>query len=579
MQIVTVPATVKEIYENAFAGSALYSITLSGVEYIDDAAFADCENLANVTLPNTLSEVGEYAFQNCSALLNIDLNGSIITLPEGLFAGCTWLTEIGLPNSLETISTGAFRDCVNLKAIDFGASVSEIAADAFEGCGGLTSFSVAGGNSYYKAVDGVLFNKSGKQLMLYPKGKSDASYAVPAGVTTIASNAMSDSRIKTLNLNSELTTLGAGALSGSSLLEMIGFNTTLSTIGANAFDGCINLREVTLPESVNKVGAEAFDMTGLTRIYIPAQTELGRNAIPELDGLTIYGHRGSEAEIYANSHGIRFIDTSGDVEVTGISIPETLALEPGSSATLEATLLPANTTETTVLWSSDNETIVVVSDSGVVTARSTGTAVITAMAANGASAVCEVTIARAPVIATSISLSETAISMNIGDVRSVSATVLPINADDIDVTWSIEDTSIASWFKGNVVGVGIGETVLTAATSGGLTATCSIVVKPAPIEMGTPDFTLPNALETIEAEAFTGLPMTIVKCPDGLKSIQSRAFANCNKLIQIYIPKSVTSIASDAFSGCNNEMIIYGQSGSTAESFANAQGFVFAVFK
>ena len=575
IQVVTVPASIKVIHEYAFAGSALYSITMAGVEYIDDSAFADCTNLAYVTLPDTLLEMGTYVFQNCSALLNIDVPDELTELEEGIFAGCEWLTEINMPSKLETIQSGAFQDCRSLVSLSFGANVSDIPADAFEGCIALNNYTMSNSNMYFKAVNGVLFNKNGTQLMLYPKGKGDSSYTIPAGVTTIAANAMSDSRMKTLKLNSELTTIGVGALSGSSLLETIVFNSKLSTIGANAFDGCVNLADVTLPESVKKVGAEAFDMTGLVRIYIPAQTELGKNAIPELDGMTIYGYRGSEAEIYANAHGIRFIDSSADVEVTGISIPATLSLQPGSSSTLTVTFTPSNTTETTVVWSSEDETIARVTETGKVEARSAGSVKITAQAANGSIAECTVTVIKQPVNATSISLSATKVLMTVGDMRSISATVLPVYSDDGAVTWSVNDTSVASWFNGSIVGLKEGQAVLTATTVGGLTATCSITVKPAPGAMGEPDFKLPQALTEIESEAFTGLAMKIIKCPEGLKKIGAKAFANCKKLTQIYIPATVTSIASDAFSGCSSTLVIYGKAGSKAETFANTKGYLF----
>lgn len=91
------------------------------------------------------------------------------------------------------------------------------------------------------------------------------------------------------------------------------------------------------------------------------------------------------------------------------------------------------------------------------------------------------------------------------------------------------------------------------------------------------EFTPPAALTTIEAEAFTGLPMRCVRIPGNTQSIGSSAFANCENLICVYIPDSVTQIASDAFSGCNAYLTIVGNRGSAAESFADANGIRFAV--
>ncbi len=87
------------------------------------------------------------------------------------------------------------------------------------------------------------------------------------------------------------------------------------------------------------------------------------------------------------------------------------------------------------------------------------------------------------------------------------------------------------------------------------------------------DFTLPAGLTGIEDEAFAGLAMTAVRCPDGLRSIGGRAFANCANLRQIYIPPSVLAIAGDAFEGCGEDMTIYCASGTEAERFALERGY------
>lgn len=573
IQEVQLPQTVTSIGENAFADTPLYSITMGNVETIGAHAFEGCASLAEVSLPDTLKLIGAYAFQDCTALLNIALPNSITTLEEGLFEGCTWLTSVSLPDELESICSGAFRACAHIGNIHLGTNVNEIAQNVFDGCSALTAFTVEDGNMYYKAVDGVLFNKAGTQLVLYPVGKADSAYTIPEGVTTLADGAMRKSRLITLRLNSELSTIGAGSLNGSALLETIVFNTNLTDIGANAFDGCISLKEVTLPDSVKKVGAEAFDMTGLNHITIPAQTELGKNAIPATDTLTICGKADSEAEIYANAHGIRFLDASRDVEVTGISIPEALNLEPGTSTTLTTVLTPANTTEQSIIWLSADETVAVVTPSGVVEARAVGTTTIVAKAANGSTAECIVTVAKKTVKATQITVSSSEILLFVGEMRSVSATVLPVDADDGAVTWSVSDPKIASW-SNSIVGLTPGKTLLLVTTEGGLTAQCTIIVCSRSME--TPDFKLPSALNVIEAEAFAGLPVSIVACPNGLETIESQAFANCESLAQIYIPATVTKIAPDAFAGSNRYLAIYGKAGTTAEAFAAENGYLFS---
>ena len=83
---------------------------------------------------------------------------------------------------------------------------------------------------------------------------------------------------------------------------------------------------------------------------------------------------------------------------------------------------------------------------------------------------------------------------------------------------------------------------------------------------GPATFILPAGVRTIEANAFEGLPMTIVEIPDGCTSIGAKAFKDCANLTQIRIPASVTSIDTTAFEGCAN-VFVYGTAGSAAQTF------------
>lgn len=91
--------------------------------------------------------------------------------------------------------------------------------------------------------------------------------------------------------------------------------------------------------------------------------------------------------------------------------------------------------------------------------------------------------------------------------------------------------------------------------------------------LGKSDFTLPSDLTSIGEEAFAGLRMTVVRCPEALQRIGSRAFADCVKLRRVLIPAGVQEIAEDAFDNCDEALTIYCAPGSAAESFAREQGY------
>ena len=89
-----------------------------------------------------------------------------------------------------------------------------------------------------------------------------------------------------------------------------------------------------------------------------------------------------------------------------------------------------------------------------------------------------------------------------------------------------------------------------------------------------PDFYVPNELTNIAEEAFYGIAAQRVKLPGSLQTIGIRAFASCPNLVQIYIPQSCTWIAANAFENTKG-LVIYGQKGSYAESYAKTYGYTF----
>ena len=90
-----------------------------------------------------------------------------------------------------------------------------------------------------------------------------------------------------------------------------------------------------------------------------------------------------------------------------------------------------------------------------------------------------------------------------------------------------------------------------------------------------PDCVLPDSVETIEVEAFSGCVFQYVRLSEETMELGSKAFADCPNLTFIYIPSKCTRIADDAFSNVNGLTII-GQDDSYAETYAKLYGFDFA---
>ncbi len=176
-----------------------------------------------------------------------------------------------------------------------------------------------------------------------------------------------------------------------------------------------------------------------------------------------------------------------DVPVTSITFnKQTLSLRVGKSEILTTEIMPENATNKTVIWKTDNRDVAIVDANGKVSAKSAGTAVITATAASGAKAKCTVTVIGSntdpdsdDVLVTAITLSKQALSMEIGKTENLTAEVTPNNATDKTVTWTSDKPAIATVnANGTVTAVSAGTAVITATANdgSGVTAKCTVTV-------------------------------------------------------------------------------------------------------
>ena len=120
---VTLPASVTSIGESAFLScSSLASVTLPGVTRIGDNAFGYCGSLASVTLPG-VTRIGSSAFQYCSSLTSVALP-SVTHIGDWAFISCGSLATITLSGSVTSIGSYVFENCDNLNTICWPVSTA-----------------------------------------------------------------------------------------------------------------------------------------------------------------------------------------------------------------------------------------------------------------------------------------------------------------------------------------------------------------------------------------------------------------------------------------------------------------------
>lgn len=163
------------------------------------------------------------------------------------------------------------------------------------------------------------------------------------------------------------------------------------------------------------------------------------------------------------------------VAVTSVELDQTdITIKVGETRTLKATVKPDNATDKTVTWGSSKPDIATVDNTGKVTAVKEGVASITATS-SGKSASCKVTVEKAVIPVSSITLSETSITLTEGDTKTITATVNPSDATDQTVNWSSSNTNVATVSNGTITAVAPGSTTIIA-SCGEKTATCQLTV-------------------------------------------------------------------------------------------------------
>ena len=161
--------------------------------------------------------------------------------------------------------------------------------------------------------------------------------------------------------------------------------------------------------------------------------------------------------------------------VLSIALSQTeISLEVDGTATLTATVSPDNATNKTVIWESDKTNIATVDNTGKVSAIAQGTAKITATA-DGKSANCTVTVTAKPVPVTGIELDKTAITLEIDETQTLTATLAPDNATDKTVTWTVAPSGVVSVENGVITALKDGTATVTA-TANGKSANCTVTV-------------------------------------------------------------------------------------------------------
>ena len=245
---VTIPNSVTSIGNSAFYDcSSLTSVSIpNSVTSIDDWAFGNCSSLTSVTIPNSITSIGNSVFDSCVNLTSVNIPNSVTSIGEQAFLDCSSLTSITIPNSVTSIGNRAFRNCTSLTSVNIGNSVTSIGELAFYDCSSLTSIDIP--NSVTSIGD-FAFNLC----------ESLTSVNIGNSVTSIGVYAFANcSSLTSVNIPNSVTSIGGGVFYNCSSLTSVNMGNSVTSIEGGTFAECSSLTSVTIPNSVTSIYDWAF---------------------------------------------------------------------------------------------------------------------------------------------------------------------------------------------------------------------------------------------------------------------------------------------------------------------------------
>ena len=605
-----------DIEEYSGAVSIPATVTYDGQEYsvtsIGNEAFAWCDNLTSVQIPNSVTSIESMAFNSCYNLTYVSIPNSVNSIGAYAFYCCSSLTYLPIPDSVNSIGDYAFDGCSGLTLVVIPNSVTSIGVGAFQYCSNLSSLVVAPGNPVYDSREGcnAIIESASNTLIV-----GLASSTIPEGVTSIGNNAFQNCyNLPSVDIPNGVTNIGDYAFYGCDGLASVTIPGSVTHIANNAFQYCSNLSSFvvatdnpvydsregcnaliesatntliaggalsTIPNGVTSIGSAAFqNCDDLTSIEIPnSVTNIGDYAFYDCDGLTSVAIPNSVTNIgdyaFNDCYGLTSVTISGSVTHIGdnafqscynLSSFVVAADNPVYDSRGECNAIIESATNTLIAGgalSTIPNGVTSIGDNAFWNCSGLTSVTIpnsVTNIGNGAFAYCyDLQSVEIPNSVTTIGARAFAGCQNLESV-DIPNGVISIKEQAFsgcsDLTSIVIPNSVTEIEPGafsncpSIISVVVAEGNTVYDSRGG----CNAIIEKLnnTLIVGCQSTTIPNSVTSIGDYAFsnhTGL--TSIDIPNSVKSLGYEAFYNCYNLTSIVIPNSVTSIEGCAFQSCS----------------------------
>ena len=318
---ITIPKTVQHIESRCFDECVnMTEFVIEGatdgtsqLKEIDSHAFLNCKKLASITLPNSVTYLGDDdpnsiegsgVFEGCESFTSFKFPSSYASnnLPSFTFKNCKNLATIDWNGyNPKRLNNCAFWDCDKITWSQIPQSVEELGHNCFYLCDALTSVDL----SRIKKMDTGVFWATPLTSVEWPAavteipantfwacGKLTTIKGIPGqpgawdNITKIGANAFNQcTALTTIKLPAELKTIDAQAFRSCDHLATVDYGTKVETIGDGAFWSTGALKKFFFKGSVKTLGADAFRESGLTCVHLKGDMTIGKDAFMDCKSL------------------------------------------------------------------------------------------------------------------------------------------------------------------------------------------------------------------------------------------------------------------------------------------------------
>jgi hypothetical protein len=272
LRSIVIPDSVTTVGEYAFEGNAAPRLTLGrSVQTIGNGAFAS-NRFEAVIIPDSVTFIGNSAFVS-NRMVSLTLGNAVETIGTEAFADNILSGNLTIPASVSTLGDAAFLLAGSLDHVELPDGLTEIADNAFRF---TTMRSVAIPDSVTE-IGINAFNRSNLESLTLPSAlaiigegafydQNFTSLTIPDSVTSIGIDSFGGGELTSLTLGDSVTEIGDRAFRNN-VIEALTIGDSVEIIGSSAFFDN-RFSRLDIPNSVKQIGNEAFSSPNLTEVIM-----------------------------------------------------------------------------------------------------------------------------------------------------------------------------------------------------------------------------------------------------------------------------------------------------------------------